>query len=72
MLRPVPIPRIETDLHSNAIPDLRAGRLADVAVREAYRRQVPPALVFGVLLTENTELKTKLLRSCVRNFRRTR
>jgi soluble lytic murein transglycosylase-like protein len=36
----------------------RAIRLADVAVREAYRRQVPPALVFGVLLTENDELKS--------------
>lgn len=36
----------------------RAIRLADVAVREAYRRQVPPALVLGVLLTENTELKS--------------
>jgi soluble lytic murein transglycosylase-like protein len=36
----------------------RAIRLADVAVREAYRRKVPPALVFGVLMTENTELKS--------------
>ena len=36
----------------------RAIRLADVAVREAYRRKVPPALVFGVLLTENDELKS--------------
>jgi soluble lytic murein transglycosylase-like protein len=36
----------------------RALRLADVAVREAYRRQVPPALVLGVMLTENDELKS--------------
>jgi len=36
----------------------RALALADVAVREAYRRQVPPALVLGVLLTENDELKS--------------
>jgi soluble lytic murein transglycosylase-like protein len=36
----------------------RAIRLADVAVREAYRRQVPPALVLGVMLTENDELKS--------------
>lgn len=36
----------------------RALGLADIAVREAYRRQVPPALVLGVLLTENTELKS--------------
>ncbi len=36
----------------------RALGLADVAVREAYRRQVPPALVLGVLLTENDEIKS--------------
>jgi len=36
----------------------RAMRLADVAVREAYRRQVPPALVLGVMLTENDEIKS--------------
>jgi hypothetical protein len=36
----------------------RALALADVAVRESYRRQVPPALVLGVLLTENDELKS--------------
>lgn len=36
----------------------RALRLADVAVREAYRRQVPPALVLGVMLTENGELNS--------------
>lgn len=36
----------------------RALGLADVAVREAYRRQVPPALVLGVMLTENDELKS--------------
>jgi len=36
----------------------RALGLADVAVREAYRRKVPPALVLGVLLTENDEIKS--------------
>lgn len=36
----------------------RALSLADVAVREAYRRQVPPALVLGVMLTENDEIKS--------------
>ena len=36
----------------------RALPLADIAVREAYRRQVPPALVLGVMLTENDELKS--------------
>jgi hypothetical protein len=37
----------------------RALALADVAVRESYRRQVPPALVLGVLLTENDELNSR-------------
>ena len=36
----------------------RAWELADVAVREAYKRRVPPALVLGVMLTENDELKS--------------
>jgi soluble lytic murein transglycosylase-like protein len=36
----------------------RAWQLADVAVREAYTRRVPPALVLGVMLTENDELKS--------------
>lgn len=36
----------------------RAFALADVAVREAYRRRVPPALVLGVMLTENDEIKS--------------
>ena len=36
----------------------RARALADVAVREAYTRRLPPALVLGVMLTENDELKS--------------
>ena len=36
----------------------RADSVATVAVREAYRRRVPPALVFGVLMVENQELKS--------------
>jgi soluble lytic murein transglycosylase-like protein len=36
----------------------RARELADVAVRESYKRRVPPALVLGVMLTENDELKS--------------
>jgi soluble lytic murein transglycosylase-like protein len=36
----------------------RARHLADVAVREAYTRRIPPALVLGVMLTENDELKS--------------
>ena len=33
MLRAIPVFRIEADLHPNAIPDLRARRLAHVAVQ---------------------------------------
>jgi hypothetical protein len=36
----------------------RADSLADAAVREAYVRRVPPALVLGVMLTENDALKS--------------
>jgi hypothetical protein len=35
----------------------RAWRIADAAVQQAYRLQIPPALVLGVMLTENTTLK---------------
>ncbi len=38
-------------------PD-RARQLADVAVREAYTRKIPPALVLGVMMTENDEFKS--------------
>lgn len=37
----------------------RADSLATFAVREAYRKRVPPALVFGVLLTENRTFKSR-------------
>jgi soluble lytic murein transglycosylase-like protein len=36
----------------------RAWEIANIAVREAYTRRVPPALVLGVMLTENDELKS--------------
>jgi hypothetical protein len=36
----------------------RADSLATFAVREAYRRRVPPALVFGVMMVENRGLKS--------------
>jgi hypothetical protein len=36
----------------------RARSLAHVAVREAYTRKIPPALVLGIMLTENDELKS--------------
>ena len=35
----------------------RAWRIADAAVRQAYANRIPPALVLGVMLTENTTLK---------------
>jgi hypothetical protein len=35
----------------------RAWRIADAAVRQAYALHIPPALVLGVMLTENTTLK---------------
>jgi soluble lytic murein transglycosylase-like protein len=39
-------------------PD-RAEQLATIAVREAYRRQLPPALVFGVMMVENPDLESR-------------
>lgn len=40
-------------LRTGRVEPLRAWRLADVAVSEAYRRRLPPALVLGVMMTEN-------------------
>ena len=59
-------PRFELDRRAFALDLLRTGRisaeradsLATFAVREAYARKVPPALVFGVLLTENDGLRS--------------
>ncbi|HEY9225968.1 MAG TPA: transglycosylase SLT domain-containing protein, partial [Gemmatimonadaceae bacterium] len=45
-------------IRTGKVNQQRARALADVAVREAYTRQVPPALVLGVMLTENDELKS--------------
>jgi len=45
-------------LRTGHVSIARARTLADVAVREAYTQRVPPALVLGVMLTENDELKT--------------
>ena len=41
------------------IDSTRADSIATFAVREAYKKQIPPALVFGVLLTENATFKSK-------------
>ena len=35
----------------------RADSIARIAVREAYHRRIPPALVLGVMLTENDQFK---------------
>lgn len=45
-------------LRTGHVTQSRARTLADVAVREAYTRKIPPALVLGVMLTENDELKS--------------
>jgi Transglycosylase SLT domain len=45
-------------LRTGKVDATRAWGLADVAVSEAYRRRLPPALVLGVMLTENDELKS--------------
>jgi soluble lytic murein transglycosylase-like protein len=45
-------------LRTGKVTQRRARSLADIAVREAYTRQIPPALVLGVMLTENDELKS--------------
>jgi len=45
-------------LRTGKVNQSRAWSLADVAVSEAYRRRLPPALVLGVMLTENDELKS--------------
>ena len=43
-------------LRTGRVEPSRAWRLADVAVSEAYRRRLPPALVLGVMMTENDAL----------------
>ena len=45
-------------LRTGKVKESRAWSLADVAVSEAYRRRLPPALVLGVMITENDELKS--------------
>jgi hypothetical protein len=47
-----------TDLRrTGRLGQARADSIAQVAVREAYHRRIPPALVLGVMLTENDEFK---------------
>jgi soluble lytic murein transglycosylase-like protein len=59
-------PRFEQDrqafmldlMRTGNIGAARAESLAAIAVREAYERRVPPALVFGVMMVENPQLKS--------------
>lgn len=46
-------------LRTGRIDAARADSIATFAVREAYRKKVPPALVFGVMLAENTTFKSR-------------
>jgi hypothetical protein len=46
-------------LHTGKLTLDRAERIADAAVRQAYHERVPPALVLGVMLTENGEFKPR-------------
>jgi soluble lytic murein transglycosylase-like protein len=58
-------PQFQRDVDAFAIDLRRTGHLgperadsiARVAVREAYHRRIPPALVLGVMLTENDKFK---------------
>ena len=49
---------MEDLMRTTGITPGRADSVATFAVREAYRRRVPPALVFGVLMVENQDLKS--------------
>src|SRR5207248_5903196 len=41
----------------------RADSIAFYAVREAYVRHIPPAVIFGVMLTENSTFVSKAMSS---------
>ena len=59
-------PQFETDrlafvqdlLKTGRIDTTRAQSVATFAVREAYKHRLPPALIFGVLLTENNSFRS--------------
>jgi soluble lytic murein transglycosylase-like protein len=60
-------PQFETDraafsadlMRTGQLEQARADSLASYAVREAYLRKLPPALVFGVMLVENARFESK-------------
>jgi hypothetical protein len=45
-------------VRTGRVDETRATKIATYAVREAYRKRVPPALIFGVLMTENATFKS--------------
>lgn len=46
-------------IRTGRVNPIRARSLAEVAVREAYKQRIPPALVLGVMVTENDEFKSQ-------------
>ena len=46
-------------VNTGRVAAARADSLATFAVREAYKQRIPPALVFGVLMTENATFASK-------------
>ena len=52
-------------VRTGRISQARADSIASYAVREAYIRGIPPALIFGVMLTENA---TFVSRACKRTM----
>ena len=49
---------MEDLVRTGRVSPIRADSLATIAVRESYRRRVPPALVFGVMMVENARLES--------------
>ena len=46
-------------INTGRVKPQRADSLATFAVREAYKQRIPPALVFGVLMTENAKFESR-------------
>ena len=46
-------------MRAGHIDSVRARNVARVAVREAKERNIPPALIFGIMLTENRRFESK-------------
>jgi len=48
-------------VRTGRVPQARADSIAFYAVREAYIRGIPPAVIFGVMLTENAQFISKAM-----------